>query len=109
LERRIALPLGLVFWVVALACLTSGVVNYVKTVERYGRRQALVQSGWGTQVVSFAVSSSLLVGLRFVLMVTGSGIHGCRYGYCCGVYSVFDVGGGEDWVTIAECMGEVTI
>ena len=51
-ERRMAVPLGLVFWLLALICLVLGLANYVKTVTRYSRRQALVQSGWKTQVVS---------------------------------------------------------
>ena len=50
-ERRIALPVGLVFWLLSLACLISGFSNYVKTVRKYARRKALVQSGWKTQVV----------------------------------------------------------
>ncbi|KAK5165596.1 uncharacterized protein LTR77_009125 [Saxophila tyrrhenica] len=52
IERRVALPFGLVFWFLALACLVSGLSNYIKTVNRYSRRQALVQSGVATQVVS---------------------------------------------------------
>jgi hypothetical protein len=52
LEKRVAVPLGLVFWLLALACMVSGLNNYIKTVNKYSRRQALVQSGWGTQVVS---------------------------------------------------------
>jgi tellurite resistance protein TehA-like permease len=52
LEKRIALPFGLVFWVLAIACLAAGLNNYIKTVSRYSRRQALVQSGTGTQLVS---------------------------------------------------------
>ena len=51
LERRIALPLGLIFWLLALVCLCLGLANYVSTVTRYSRRQALVQSGWKTQAV----------------------------------------------------------
>ena len=50
-EKRIALPVGLVFWLLSLACLISGFSNYVKTVRKYARRKALVQSGWKTQVV----------------------------------------------------------
>ena len=50
-EKRIALPVGLVFWLLSLACLASGFANYVKTVTKYSRRQALVQSGWKTQAV----------------------------------------------------------
>ena len=53
LEKRIALPFGLVFWCLAIACLAAGLHNYIKTVSRYSRRQALVQSGTGTQLVSF--------------------------------------------------------
>ncbi len=52
IERRVALPFGLVFWFLALACLISGFSNYIKTVNKYSRRQALVQTGTGTQVVS---------------------------------------------------------
>ncbi|GAB7330825.1 hypothetical protein MBLNU13_g02366t1 [Cladosporium sp. NU13] len=50
LEKRIALPFGLVFWCLAIACLAAGLNNYIKTVSRYSRRQALVQSGTGTQL-----------------------------------------------------------
>ncbi|KAI4114321.1 MAG: hypothetical protein LQ345_004873 [Seirophora villosa] len=49
-ELRIALPVGLVFWLLSAACLVNGLANYVKTVVKYGRRTALVQSGWKTQV-----------------------------------------------------------
>ena len=52
IERAVALPFGLIFWLLSLACLISGINNYVKTVNRYSRRQALVQSGVATQVVS---------------------------------------------------------
>lgn len=62
LERRVALPFGLIFWLLSMACLVSGLNNYVKTVSRYSRRQALVQSGWGTQVVSLLTIDSSFVG-----------------------------------------------
>ena len=52
LERKFALPFGLVFWVLSLACLASGVANYLRTVRKYSERRALVQTGWKTQVVS---------------------------------------------------------
>lgn len=58
-ERRVALPVGLLFWLLSLACLISGVANYIKTVEKYLRRRALVQSGWKTQVVSAGLCSSM--------------------------------------------------
>lgn len=51
-EKRIALPVGLVFWVLSIACLVVGCENYVKTVTKYSRRTALVQSGFRTQIVS---------------------------------------------------------
>lgn len=57
IERRVALPLGLVFWLLSIACLASGFANYVKTVTKYSHRQALVQSGWKTQVVSIFLPS----------------------------------------------------
>jgi hypothetical protein len=52
-ELRMALPLGVVFWGLALSCLALGVGNYIKTVTKYSRRMALVQTGWKTQVVSY--------------------------------------------------------
>ena len=64
IEKRIAFPVGMIFWVLSLACLTSGFANYVQTVTKYSRRQALVQSGWKTQVVS---------DLRFGLCLSFSG------------------------------------
>ena len=52
LERTLALPFGLVFWVLSLACLASGLANYVNTMRKYSERKALVQTGWRTQIVS---------------------------------------------------------
>lgn len=66
-EQRIALPFGLVFWLLSLACLASGLANYVKTVTKYSRRQALVQSGWKTQVVSSTSLSPCGWGLRWII------------------------------------------
>ena len=57
IEKRVALPVGLIFWLLGIACLISGLANYVKTVTKYSRRQALVQTGWKTQVVSGFTSS----------------------------------------------------
>jgi NADH:ubiquinone oxidoreductase subunit 6 (subunit J) len=53
-ELRMALPLGIVFWGLAVSCLMLGFGNYVKTVTKYSRRMALVQTGWKTQVVSIS-------------------------------------------------------
>jgi hypothetical protein len=51
IELKVAAPLGLIFWILALACLGSGLHNYIKTVNHYSTRQAIVQSGLGTQLV----------------------------------------------------------
>lgn len=51
-ELRMALPLGIIFWGLSLACLALGFGNYIKTVTKYSRRMALVQTGWKTQAVS---------------------------------------------------------
>lgn len=61
LERKVALPFGILFWVLALACLASGLNNYIKTVNRYSRRQALVQTGIATQVVCARTGSIRLM------------------------------------------------
>lgn len=52
LELKMSFPLGIVFWTLGMACLALGFGNYVKTVTKYSRRMALVQTGWKTQVVS---------------------------------------------------------
>ncbi|KAF3917962.1 hypothetical protein ABW21_db0200025 [Orbilia brochopaga] len=53
LERAIAFPLGLLFWILAMLSLACGVVNYLKTVEKYSRKVPVVQSGWPTQLVCY--------------------------------------------------------
>jgi len=60
IERQIALPVGLTFWALSLACLASGAANYVQTVRKYARRRALVQSGWKTQVVFTVVATAIV-------------------------------------------------
>ncbi|KAF1816778.1 hypothetical protein P152DRAFT_453398 [Eremomyces bilateralis CBS 781.70] len=60
IELRLSLPFGLVFWFLSLACLVSGAANYIKTVTRYSQRQALVQSGWKTQLVFTIVSAAIV-------------------------------------------------
>jgi len=72
LERKIALPFGIIFWFLALACLASGTANYIKTVEKYSKRQALVQTGWKTQMVSPGLLSSC-----GMLLTPGPGLHSC--------------------------------
>jgi len=52
LELKMAKPLGIVFWILGVVCLAAGGGNYVKTIEKYGKRRAIVQTGWKTQIVS---------------------------------------------------------
>lgn len=52
IEKRLSMPFGIIFWLLAMSCLIAGLNNYIKTVNRYANRRALVQSGIGTQVVS---------------------------------------------------------
>ncbi|KAI0392970.1 hypothetical protein F5Y17DRAFT_459311 [Xylariaceae sp. FL0594] len=72
LERRLAMPLGLVFWSLSVACLTAGLGNYVKTVNKYGRRAAIVQSGWRTQSIMAFIAFSI-IGTCLTMLVIDSG------------------------------------
>ncbi|KAL7627484.1 hypothetical protein AAE478_001677 [Parahypoxylon ruwenzoriense] len=49
LERRMAQPLGIVFWLLSLSCLVLGFGNYIKTLDKYSKKVAIVQTGWRTQ------------------------------------------------------------
>lgn len=69
LERRMALPLGIVFWVLSLTCLANGFATYTRTVMKYSRRAALVQSGWKTQVV-FTVIGAVILGSCILFLST---------------------------------------
>ncbi|KAF2085138.1 hypothetical protein K490DRAFT_75383 [Saccharata proteae CBS 121410] len=60
IEKRLALPFGIIFWILSLACLASGLANYIQTVTRYSRRSALVQSGWKTQIVFTVVATAIV-------------------------------------------------
>ncbi|KAL8749509.1 MAG: hypothetical protein Q9184_006782 [Pyrenodesmia sp. 2 TL-2023] len=66
MEKRVSLPVGLLFWVLSVACLANGLANYVKTVVKYGRRRALVQSGWKTQVYDDCLGEHLLLLTKLV-------------------------------------------
>jgi uncharacterized membrane protein YidH (DUF202 family) len=74
-ERVISLPLGIVFFVLALMCLSLGFGNYVRTVVRYSRRQALVQSGWKTQAVVGCVAG-VIVGCCVLFLSVQAGVRG---------------------------------
>jgi len=61
LELRMAKPLGIIFWLLSLSCLALGFGNYIKTVNKYSRRVAIVQTGWKTQTVSRVALNRLVV------------------------------------------------
>ena len=67
LERRISFPLGIIFWTLALATLISGYANYMNTVAKYARRQAIVQTGVKTQVVLSVVSAAIVAACAVFL------------------------------------------
>ncbi|RMJ22672.1 hypothetical protein PHISP_06453 [Aspergillus sp. HF37] len=69
LERRMALPLGVIFWALSLASLANGFANYVVTVKKYRRKAALVQSGWRTQVV-YSILGVVILGSCILFLVT---------------------------------------
>ena len=50
-----AKPLGIVFWLLSVACLGAGFGNYVRTVNKYSRKAAIVQTGWKTQSVCWTI------------------------------------------------------
>ncbi|KAI9795528.1 MAG: hypothetical protein M1825_001276 [Sarcosagium campestre] len=66
-ERKLALPFGILFWFLSLVCLASGLSNYVNTVTRYSRRQALVQTGWKTHTVVTVVACAIIAACIFFL------------------------------------------
>lgn len=68
IELRMAKPLGIIFWILSLCCLSLGLGNYITTVNKYSRRAAIVQTGWKTQIVLGFVSVSI-VGTCVILLV----------------------------------------
>ncbi|PHH56290.1 hypothetical protein CFIMG_000362RAa [Ceratocystis fimbriata CBS 114723] len=71
LELKIATPLGGVFWVLSLAVLLVGLANYIETLNKYGKKTALVQTGWRTQLVIGMVGVCVM-GTCIVLLVVES-------------------------------------
>ncbi|KAG5980876.1 hypothetical protein E4U55_003545 [Claviceps digitariae] len=65
LERRMAKPLGAIFWALSVLMLALGLANYIQTVNKYGRRLAIVQTGWRTQlslgIVAFCIFATCVV------------------------------------------------
>ena len=69
LEKQVSFPLGIIFWVLSLACLTNGFSNYIRTVAKYARRRALVQSGLKTQIVFGVVATAIIAACAVFLGV----------------------------------------
>ncbi|OQE76800.1 hypothetical protein PENNAL_c0064G01102 [Penicillium nalgiovense] len=69
LERRMSLPLGIIFWLLSLTSLANGFANYSRTVKKYARKTALVQSGWKTQVI-FTVVGTVILGSCILFLST---------------------------------------
>jgi uncharacterized membrane protein YidH (DUF202 family) len=67
LEERLSHPLGLIFFVLSLACLASGFANYIRTIAKYARRQALVQTGAKTQMIFGVVATSIVAACAVFL------------------------------------------
>ncbi|KAI0132500.1 hypothetical protein BJ170DRAFT_680380 [Xylariales sp. AK1849] len=68
IELRMARPLGIIFWFLALSCLLVGFCNYMQTVNKYSRKIAIVQTGWRTQSIMSLVALAI-VGTCLVLLV----------------------------------------
>ncbi|KAI4870094.1 hypothetical protein F4820DRAFT_321212 [Hypoxylon rubiginosum] len=69
LELRMALPLGIVFWLLSLSCLVLGFGNYIKTLDKYSKKVAIVQTGWRTQSIMSLITLSI-IGTCVILLVT---------------------------------------
>ncbi|KAF2189497.1 hypothetical protein K469DRAFT_700701 [Zopfia rhizophila CBS 207.26] len=72
IEKKIALPFGIIFWLLSVACLVSGLANYIKTVTRYSKRAALVQAGWKTQVVFTVVATAIVAACVLFLSMNAT-------------------------------------
>ncbi|RYP13708.1 hypothetical protein DL767_010612 [Monosporascus sp. MG133] len=68
-ELRMARPLGLVFWLLAVACLVMGFGIYISTVNKYSRKAALVQTGWKTQSIMSLVALAIISTCVVLLVV----------------------------------------
>jgi len=71
LELRMAQPLGIIFWFLSFCCLALGIGNYLKTVNKYSRRVAIVQTGWKTQTI-FSIVALSIVGVCVLFLATSS-------------------------------------
>ncbi|KAI0199248.1 hypothetical protein F4808DRAFT_218264 [Astrocystis sublimbata] len=68
-EQHIAKPLGLIFWVLSVACLVVGLGNYITTVNKYSRKVAIVQSGLWTQFTMSFIAFSIFATCVALLVI----------------------------------------
>ncbi|KAF8253566.1 hypothetical protein K440DRAFT_623756 [Wilcoxina mikolae CBS 423.85] len=68
-ERRMAIPLGVIFGMLSFLCLGVGLSNYLKTVRKYSKRSALVQSGVKTHTI-FVIVSVAIIGACLLFIAT---------------------------------------
>ncbi|PCD17958.1 hypothetical protein FGRA07_07426 [Fusarium graminearum] len=68
LELRMAKPLGTIFWALSVMTLFAGMANYIRTVNKYSKRAAIVQIGWKTHAV-FSLTAVSIIGTCIILMV----------------------------------------
>ncbi|KAF2018912.1 hypothetical protein BU24DRAFT_488970 [Aaosphaeria arxii CBS 175.79] len=59
-EKRLSLPFGIIFWLLSVSCLISGLANYISTISKYSQRAALVQAGWKTQMLFTLVATTIV-------------------------------------------------
>ncbi|KAI0888993.1 uncharacterized protein GGS22DRAFT_65844 [Annulohypoxylon maeteangense] len=69
LELRMARPLGIIFWLLSLACLVLGFGNYIKTLDKYSRKVAIVQTGWRTQSIMSLIALSIVSTCVILLVI----------------------------------------
>ncbi|TGZ80846.1 hypothetical protein EX30DRAFT_355172 [Ascodesmis nigricans] len=70
-EKRMSLPMGVIFWMLSLLCLGTGMGIYTNTVQRYSRKSAIVESGLKTRFVFIVVSASI-VGACVIFLTTNA-------------------------------------
>ncbi|KAI0022625.1 hypothetical protein F4780DRAFT_157566 [Xylariomycetidae sp. FL0641] len=71
-ERHMSMPLGIIFWLLSVACLVIGLGNYITTVNKYSRKEAIVQSGLWTQMVMSLIAMAIIVTCIVLLIVARS-------------------------------------
>ncbi|KAI1436624.1 hypothetical protein GGR50DRAFT_650042 [Xylaria sp. CBS 124048] len=69
LERQISKPLGLIFWLLSVTSLVAGLGNYIKTINKFSRKAAIVQSGWRTQFIMSFIALSIFGACVALLVV----------------------------------------